>query len=257
MRFSLAFGILGAILVALAWRLAGEAVGLWWALVVIEGYLAACFLTLAALYGLRSSGLPVEALFVRPGWSWPVRAILLPYLALGGLVLWLSRWIDREDPRNSVAPRLLVGRLPFPSERSGLREAGINAVLNLCWEFPRLSGLDREPGLVIARVPILDGSAPSERQFREAVDWVAMWHDEGRTILIHCAQGHGRSATIAAVALLRLGLAADPEAAQGIIRAVRPRARPSREQKAALMRYASRSRVQAADGSITGVRDQA
>jgi protein-tyrosine phosphatase len=140
-----------------------------------------------------------------------------------------------------VAPGLYIGRLPFPFELDRVRAAGVGAVLNLCWEFPRFSGTDREPGIETAHVPILDGSPPSDRQFREAVEWAVRWRAEGLCVLVHCAQGHGRTATVAAAILLRLGLAPDVEQALSMVRAVRPRARPSLQQRAALIRYASDS----------------
>jgi len=94
MRFAIAFGILGVVLTALALRLARDAVGAWWLIVAVETYFAACFLTLALLYGLRHAGLPVEDLFLHPGWSLIMRLLLLPYLVLAGITLYLSRWID-------------------------------------------------------------------------------------------------------------------------------------------------------------------
>jgi hypothetical protein len=153
--------------------------------------------------------------------------------------LYVSRWFDREGLLNPVAPGFYIGRLPFPFELAGLRAAGIGAVLNLCWEFPRLSGTDREPGIQTAHVPILDGAPPSEGQFREAVAWVVRWRAEGRCVLIHCAQGHGRTATIAAAALCRLGLAPDIEEALAMVARARPHAAPARDQREALSRYLS------------------
>ena len=239
MRFSLAFGFTGLVLATLAIRLAGQATGLWWLLVGVEVYFVLCLLSLAAVYGFRQAGARVEAFLRKPGWAPVARAILLPYLILGGITLFIARWFDREGLLNQVAPGLYVGRLPFPFELDRLREVGVGAILNLCWEFPRLSGTDREPDIKTAHVPILDGEPPSDVQFSEAVQWIARWHGEGRPALIHCAQGHGRTATISAAALVRLGLASDVVQALAIIQAVRPLARPSRLQRAALVRYTS------------------
>lgn len=241
-RFTLAFGLSGAVLAILATRLAGQATGLAWLLVGIEAYLALCLFSLAAAYGLREAGVSVEECLLRPGWSIVFRALLLPYLVLGAITLFLARWFDREGLLNPVVPGLSIGRLPFPFERPRLREAGIEAVLNLCWEFPRLSGIDREPGIATAHVPILDGAPPSDAQFQKAVEHVSRWRAEGRCVLIHCAQGHGRTATITAAVLLRLGLASDVEEALAMVRAARPFARPSLPQKRALSRYTSGSR---------------
>ena len=159
MRFTLAIGLLGSVVATLALRLTGQAVGIWWLLVCVEFYLAICLMSLAAVYGLRSGGVRVEELLLRPVW-WPiVRVILLPYSLLGGITLYIARWFSREGLLNRVAPGLYIGRLPFPYELVKLRAAGIEAVLNLCWEFPRFSGTDREPGFETAHVPILDGFA--------------------------------------------------------------------------------------------------
>jgi Dual specificity phosphatase, catalytic domain len=231
MRLSLAFGLMGLALAALATSQTG------WVFAVAEGYLAACFLTLAIIYGLRALGFGVEDAVSRPAWSWLVRAILLPYRSIGIVVLFISRWFDREGLLNPLADRIYVGRLPFPFERAEIQAAGIDAVLNLCWEFPRFSGLDREPGMIYAHLPILDGSPPTDRQFREAVETVERWRSEGRCVLIHCAQGHGRTATISAAVLVRLGLAAEVEQALAMVKAARPLARPSVSQRAALIRF--------------------
>jgi Dual specificity phosphatase, catalytic domain len=239
MRFMLVFGLLGMFLAALAIRLARDAHGAWWWLVGTEGYFTSCFLAVAAIYGLRTVGLSVEDIPRRSIGSFILRAVLLPYLALGGLTLYFARWFNSEGLLNPVAPGLCIGRLPFPSERPRLRDAGVQAVLNLCWEFPRLSGVDGKPGYDTAHVPIVDGAAPTDSQFRAAVETVARWHGAGRYILIHCAQGHGRSATIAAAVLVQLALAADVEQALARIRVARPFAKPSREQKVALIRYLS------------------
>ena len=234
MRFALVFGLLGA---ALAARSAGLADGVWRPRAFGEMYLAACFLTLAAIYGFREAGVSVEDLLLRPVWSIVVRVVLLPFLVVGAVALYVARWFDREGLLNPVVPGLFIGRLPFPSELPELRAAGIEAVLNLCWEFPRLSGLDADSAIEMVRSPILDGSPPSDRQFQAAVQRVEQWRAEGRPVLIHCAQGHGRTATITAAILIRLGLASDVDEALSLIVAARPLAKPSRQQEAALRRY--------------------
>ncbi len=242
MLFALAFGLLGIVVSALGISQSHEATGVWWLPVFIQFQTGLCFLTLAAIYGLRTTGSQVEEFLVSPGWSILLRVVLLPYLILGGVTLYISAWFDGEGLLNAVAPGLYIGRLPFPSEVAKLRCAGIDSVLNLCWEFPRLSGMAREPEVETVQVPVLDASAPSEEQFQHAVQSVVRWRAEGRTVLIHCAQGHGRTATITAAILIQLGLAESVDEALAMIKAVRPFATPSGEQKAALICYAERLR---------------
>ena len=237
MRLIVAFGTLGIVLAAMATRQALHAEGAAWLAVAVEAQCALCLIVLSILYAMRSAGVDVEGLARGSVASWAIRIVLLPYMALGAFSLYLSRWFDRGGLLNPIATGLFVGRLPFPSERDVLRAAGIDAVLNLCWEFPALSGIARDARFEAIRIPILDGAAPTDCQFDEAVRWVASRRAEGRTVLIHCAQGHGRTATLASAVLVRLGMAGNLGDALAMVRAVRPLAQPSRAQEAALRRY--------------------
>lgn len=237
MRYALTFGTLGMVLALTAVRTAGEAAGGGRLLVAVQAYLAVCLLTLATVYGLRHLGVPVEDLLARRGWSWGARALLLPYHALARTTLLVTSRLSREAMMCRVGPGFHVGRMPFPWEHERLADGRVDAVLSLCWEFPPRPHRRGAGMLEVACVPILDGSPPSDRQFREAIAWVEGQWRAGRTVLIHCAQGHGRSATVAAAVLCRLGLAADAEDALAQILRARPHAKPSRAQRDALRRF--------------------
>jgi hypothetical protein len=232
MRYAFTLGLAAAALGVLAARDLGAGSPVRGTVAIGEACFAIGLATLASAYALRSadpSRIPDS-----PTWAGAVRLLILPYRAIAGLVLLIAGAVGREPPWHPLADGLVVGRLPFPWEVARLRREGIDAVLNLCWEF---DGLSPDDGLATARVPILDGTPPTPRQFDEAAERVARWRSEGRCVLIHCAQGHGRTATIAAACLVRLGLAADASSALAIVRAARPGARPSRAQEAALARY--------------------
>jgi len=243
MRYALTFGVLGIVLSLTSVRLAGEASGGWWLLVAVEAYFGVCLLGLGTVYGLRHFGVPVEDHLARRGWSSWARALLLPYPVLARMTLLLTTRISREAMMSRVGPGLSIGRLPFPWELDRLADGGIDAVLSLCWEFPARLLRRGAHGLEGACVPILDGIPPSDRQFRRAVAWVETQRNEGRSVLIHCAQGHGRSATVAAAVLCRIGLASGAEDALSQILQARPHAKPSHAQRDALRRFLTASRL--------------
>ena len=81
--------------------------------------------------------------------------------------------------------------------------------------------------------------APTLPQLDRSARWVEARRREGRIVLVHCAQGHGRSVTTLAGAMLLLDEAAGPGEALERIQAVRSLARPARDQIEMLERFAS------------------
>ncbi|WP_337177418.1 hypothetical protein [Paludisphaera sp.] len=203
---------------------------------VVEACVGLSFAVLAMAYGLQAAGVDVGSMSRRP----LARGLLLPYRILGRAMIFLAGLLGREPARDVPADGIVLGRLPFERERAAPRREGIDAVLCLCWEFP---GLAADGGLETARVAMLDGAPPTRRQLDEAVERVARWRAEGRCVLIHRAQGHGRTATVAAASLVRRGVASDARAVLAAVRAARPRARPSAAQTAALERFVESQRA--------------
>lgn len=231
-------GILGAILVSAAVQAAQSGPPLaTWGLIVTVAYIGLSLLALAVAYLLNALGVHLDAVHGARGGAWVTGALFLPYRVAAGLVCIGLRRFDSMGPMHSVGPRIYVGRIPLPHERSALMDAGVTSVLNLCVEFPRLSRIHESPGLEAAYIPMLDGTAPSRAQWNRAIDWIVRRHAEGHTILVHCAQGRGRSVTVAAAALCRLGFAIGPDEALAQIRAARPKACPSLMQRVSLSAF--------------------
>jgi hypothetical protein len=146
--------------------------------------------------------------------------VLLPYACIAATVMLLGRL--REDFANEVAPGIRVGGLPFPFDRKRVIAGGTTAILNLCLEFPDLLGLRKDSALSYRRVPAVDGVALTDEQCRISTAWCMNELDCDRRLLIHCAKGHGRSATVAVAVLLARGFATDIEHGYSILRAARP-----------------------------------
>lgn len=203
MKHAVTYSIAGGVLLGLGVSFGGWAYLLIWpsvaCLLIGVAYAGAG----AGVFGKRRDG-------SLPWWSW---GLLLPYLAFTWSLWKLKRKISKETLYDEVAPGLWVGRRVLGSE---LPE-GTGVVVDVTCEFA-------EPGSVLARceylsLPVLNYSVPG----REAL--VALVEDlAGRDgVYIHCAQGHGRSATVAAALLLRRGLAATAEDAVDMVVRVRPK----------------------------------
>jgi protein-tyrosine phosphatase len=61
-------------------------------------------------------------------------------------------------------------------------------------------------------------AAPNAAQIQHGVEWTIRELDEGRSCYIHCAHGHGRSATVLGAVLMALGKARTAEEAVAVMR---------------------------------------
>jgi protein-tyrosine phosphatase len=143
-----------------------------------------------------------------PLWSW---AIFLPMQIYSLVTLNLARSITTEPWVSIVNDQLSVASRP----RSGDDCSGFDAVIDLTAEFQETKSVRKQQGYFC--FPILDASAPNAEALKTAVGAVP----NGR-ILIHCAQGHGRTGLFAAAWLLANGSAATAEEALCVLRNARP-----------------------------------
>jgi len=137
----------------------------------------------------------------------------------------LARRATREPVANEVAPRIWVGRRPRPGELP----PNVTIVVDLCAEFPASRAVEQRTYLTI---PTLDATSPTSDELVRAVDAVLA---TGGDAFIHCAFGHGRSATVAAAVLVRRG-DATLENVEALMKAKRPRIGLNGIQRAALRR---------------------
>ena len=87
-----------------------------------------------------------------------------------------------------------------------------------------------DAGFDVLYFPVLDQKVPAKRNALKAIDWIAARLTEGRTVLVHCVGGLGRSGMLAASFLaLRCGIA--PDDAIELVRESRsPRAVETKDQ---------------------------
>ncbi len=149
-----------------------------------------------------------------------INLISAPFSLFAWLVLVLRRVITREAIFDEVAPGIYLGALPLPWDRGRYREVSVASVVNLCFEFPAPMGYPA--GVAVHYLPTLDSTPPEAVAFAQAVDWAEAQVRDGQGLLVHCAAGHGRSTTLVAALLIRLGQFETLETCRDHLRSVRP-----------------------------------
>jgi hypothetical protein len=149
--------------------------------------------------------------------SVPLLLVNLPWLIISWITLLLFTKFSREPAFDRIgSSRFYIGRYPFI--QSTLAEFSL--VIDLTAEFPRW----HKSALSYVCVPNLDGVPLSNLRFPPLPE-------DGGKILIHCAQGHGRSATYASLLLASVTREESPESVMEVILRSRPAAHPNRKQR--------------------------
>ncbi len=155
--------------------------------------------------------------------------LLVPYFALWWLA-WQVRRRRREPCWAEIVPGLFLGRLAAVEELP----PGAEMVVDLTCELAEPAPIRR---MSYRCLPTLDGGAPERRRFLALAREVAAFP---KPVFIHCAAGHGRSATLAAAVLLARGTVPDVAAAEALLKSRRPGVGFSRAQRRLLADFAAR-----------------
>lgn len=104
---------------------------------------------------------------------------------------------------SQVTPNLWLGGAPtYGRDFDELLRLGITAVVDMRAERSVEPAFFHEHDIAHRQYRVPDVTVPGEDVLTDAVDWITARIAEGRTVLIHCAKGRGRSATVLAAYLM-------------------------------------------------------
>jgi Dual specificity phosphatase, catalytic domain len=105
---------------------------------------------------------------------------------------------------SQVTPLLWIGGAPtYRRDYEALLANGITAVIDIRAERGADLGFYDAHGISHHRLHVPDIGVPSEDILTDAVGWIEAQLADGRVVLVHCAKGRGRSATVLAAYLMR------------------------------------------------------
>lgn len=194
-----AFGALAFACGYLAWR---DQSVLW-------AWLALSFAAVCAAY----AGIGPKLFGKRPTGGISLWAVFLwlPYFLLTWGLWYVGRLLKRKPHSHEIVPGLWLGAWPDTAAKLPKETA---LVVDLTAEFPRRV----HQGDYLC-LPTLDAEAPTVAALKTAV--AAIGASSG-AVYVHCAAGHGRSATVVAAVLIERGLATDASSAEKYMQAIRP-----------------------------------
>ena len=183
----------------------------------ISGYLtlaciwaaSALLLVAAAYYGLGRQVFQRH----RGQMRWPARLMLAPYLFFS----WLSylRYTKNKSLPNHMLGTIWLGA--FPSTCNKQAYARFNGVLDLTNEFACAS----VHAPLVKHIPVMDLTPPCPQTLVKAVKWLDYAQQKG-DVLVHCALGLSRSASVVVCWLVWRGHAIDAQAAIKHVNKLRP-----------------------------------
>ncbi|MEQ9617564.1 MAG: dual specificity protein phosphatase family protein [Deltaproteobacteria bacterium] len=136
-----------------------------------------------------------------------------------------------------LSDKLWIGGQPRGRGIKSLVNNGVTAVINMRseYDYAKKAHLHK---LKYLQLPTDDNGAPEIRDIETGVNFITEELENGGRVYIHCWEGIGRSATMAAAYYVSLGKT--PEEAWDGIRKVRPFIRPTASQMKRLEEYSQK-----------------
>jgi hypothetical protein len=198
----------------------------WWPLRIAMVWLSISLLVVGMAYLWQG---PCVFLKTRQGSLHPASFLWLwPFYLLNELIFNSYRRLSGEPAYAEVLPGLYLGRRLWRRE---IRALGRCDVLDLTCEMSENRSM-RKSGRYLC-LPVLDNGCPTLEQLCEGVAWLTERLPRG-PVYVHCAAGHGRSATMVIAYLLSQYVVGSVEEGIAFLKARRPGVRLNTCQRAIL-----------------------
>ena len=149
-----------------------------------------------------------------------------PYHLLNWISLTTLRLVSQEPAFDEIIPGLYLGRRLCAADCARLPGGGTVSVLDLTCELSEAAALRRGNYLCI---PVLDRLRPTRAEFEAGIQFIRERRQAG-PVYMHCALGHGRSATFVVGYLVTAGIETNCERAIERVQSKRPPVRLHPEQ---------------------------